>query len=308
MKNAYLFVLPLIVIFYGCENQSASTIATEVKTVNTFDLSSYPSDPPSKKLNLLFIHHSCGGHWMADKGSSDGKDCIYKTHPNGGGLRALLEQNGYRVHEASYHSVVGDKTDIEHWPDKFRDQMDRILKTDIQDEMYTDGSVNSVVMFKSCYPNNSFEEEGSSKGRTVQSAMSAYNSLLPCFKTYPDVLFVAVTAPPLAEPHPNPIKAIVKKALGRGDDINGKGLRARKLNNWLKDVESGWLSRYDLNNVVVFDLYDILTKDGQSNWAEYPTGDGSNSHPSKEGNSIAAERLVPFLNKAVKRAGLVGDR
>jgi len=82
------------------------------------------------------------------------------------------------------------------------------------------------------------------------------------------------------------------------------GRRARTFNKWLKDTDNGWLSSYNLKNVVIFDYYDILTKEGKSNWAEYPTKDGQDSHPSSEGNTIAAEKFVPFLNKAVRRAGL----
>jgi hypothetical protein len=289
MKNVYLLILPLIFIFYGCENQSTKTISIEVKPVKIMDLSSYSDARPDKELNILFLHHSCGGHWLADRGTAKGENCIYEAYPNGGGLRSLLEQNGYAVHEASYGSIVGDKTDIEDWPAKFRDQMDRILKTDMQDQMYTDGSVNNIVMFKSCFPNNNFEPDGSKKD--------------------PETLFVVITAPPLVQRYEttNPIKASIKKLLGRYKDVQACGICARRFNNRLKDSESGWLSKYDLNNVVVFDLYDILTKDGQSNWAGYPTQNGTDSHPSSEGNSIAAERFVPFLNKAVRRAGLVAN-
>lgn len=233
-------------------------------------------------------------------------DCVYITHPNGGGLRRLLEQNGYRVHEASYNSIVGDKTDIEYWPAKFQNQMERILRTEIQDSLLPEGQVNDIVMFKSCYPNNNFEPDGSTRGRTVQTAMEAYKSLLPYFGEHPETLFVVVTAPPLVPPYEtqNLVKAFVKKVLGRYTDVEAIGRRARIFNNWLKDSENGWLSKFGKKNVVVFDYYDILTKEGRSNWAEYPTNDGKDSHPSSEGNSLAAERFVPFLNKAVRRAGL----
>lgn len=307
MKNIYLFIF--IIIFYGCDNQPADTVPMEVKPVKSMDLSPYSNASPAEELNILFIHHSCGGHWMADKGPAQGEHCINETHPNGGGLRTLLEQNNYKVHEASYGSIIGDKTDIEHWSAKFRDHMERILRTDMQDNMYTDGSVNNIVMFKSCFPNNNFEPDGSKQGRTVQSAMEAYSSLLPCFQEQPHTLFVAVTAPPLANPSEssNSLKVFIKRMLGRYKDLHTSGLCARRFNNWLKDAENGWLSQYKLNNVVVFDLYDILTGDGQSNWSKYPTKDGTDSHPSSEGNSIAAERFVPFLNSAVRRAGLVAD-
>jgi hypothetical protein len=304
----FFYFLPLILLLpiCGCNSKPQENVSTEVMPVKTIELSHYSDAAPDRELNLLFIHHSCGGNWLAAKGPAEGEDCINSTHPNGGGLRALLEQNGYRVHEASYHSVVGDKTDIEDWPAKFRDEMDRILQTEMQDSVLPEGETNSIVMFKPCYPNNYFVAEGSGKGRTVSSAKAAYESLLPLFRQHPEVLFIAVTAPPLVPPYEtkNPVKALAKKVLGRYTDVEAIGRRARIFNNWLKDAENGWLGKYDLENVVVFDYYDILTKEGQSNWAKYPTKEGKDSHPSSEGNSIAAEKFVPFLNKSVRRAGL----
>ncbi len=291
----YIFLLLLA----GC--QPEKDISVEVKPVNTLDLSKFSDTPPSNPLNLLFIHHSCGGHWLADKGPENCKDCICKTHPNGGGLRRLLEKNNYVVHEASYNSMIGDKTDILDWPPKFQNQMDRIHRTKMQDELLPEGERNQIIMFKSCYPNNNFPSDES-----VKKAQEAYKSLLPIFEKYPNILFVAVTAPPLVRPYEtsNPLKAFIKKILGKYKDVPAIGRRARYFNNWLKDVESGWLSQYTLKNVVVFDYYDILTKNGKSNWAEYPTRGGRDSHPSSEGNSVAAREFVPFLNRAVHRVGI----
>ncbi|NVN93318.1 MAG: hypothetical protein HXX11_22360, partial [Desulfuromonadales bacterium] len=108
------------------------------------DLSTYRDSKPEQRLRLLFIHHSCGGQWLADKGEA--KDiladtCIIASHPNGGGLRALLQQNNYEVHEAVYKSVIGDKTDVSDWNAKFRDKMGEILKCDQQDSLYKESSV-----------------------------------------------------------------------------------------------------------------------------------------------------------------------
>ena len=294
----FFILLPCV----GCQsNQPVQKSIYEVKPVKSLDLSKFPDTPPSNPLNLLFIHHSCGGHWLADKGPSAGDNCIYETHPNGGGLRSLLEKNNYVVHEASYNSIIGDKTDILDWPPKFQNQMDRILRTKMQDELLPEGERNQIIMFKSCYPNNNFPSDES-----VKKAQEAYKSLLPIFEKYPHTLFVAVTAPPLVRPYEtqNSLKAFVKKLLGRYKDVPSIGRRARYFNNWLKDVESGWLSGYPLKNVVVFDYYDILTKNGKSNWAEYPTKEGRDSHPSSEGNSVAAQEFVHFLNRAVHRAGI----
>ena len=295
----YLFPFWVLVFLVGCQgSQPAENDIKEVKEVKVLDLSKYPASPPNHPLSLLFIHHSCGGHWLADKGPDDCEKCICKTHPNGGGLRTLLEKNNYVVHEASYGSIIGDKTDILDWPPKFRNQMDRILRTRMQDDLLPDDQVNNIIMFKSCFPNNYFPTDAS-----VQKAMDAYKSLLPIFASHPNTLFVAVTAPPLVPPYEtkNPVKAFIKKLLGRYKDVPAIGRRARYFNNWMKDIESGWLSKYPHKNVVVFDYYDILTQNGKSNWAEYPTHNGRDSHPSSEGNSIATKHFVPFLNRAVHR-------
>ena len=294
MKYWFICVVTLLILISGCDNnQPKSTIPTKVKTI---DLFSYMEAPPNCSLNLLFIHHSCGGQWLADKGPPDCKDCICKTHPNGGGLRRLLQKNNYIVYEASYNSIIGDKTDIQNWPSKFKNHMDRILRTKIQDELLSPGEKNSIVMFKSCFPNNNFTSD-----EAVRQAQNAYRQLLPIFRKYPDVLFVAITAPPLVSPY-NP-KNLLKKLFGKWVPDRKSGKRARAFNNWLKDVQNGWLSHYPLKNVVVFDYYDVLTMHGKSNWAEYASS-WTDSHPNSAGNKKAAELLVPFLNKAVRRAGL----
>jgi hypothetical protein len=80
---------------------------------------------------------------------------------------------------------------------------------------------------------------------------------------------------------------------------------AREFNNWVVDP-NGWLRDYHVNNVVAFDLFDVLTEGGASNLLRYPTVfEGAiDSHPSAEGNARAAAAFVPFMNRAVRRAGL----
>lgn len=262
-------------------------------------------------LNLLFIHHSCGGQWFAPFGSSEGTNCIYHSHPNGGNLRPLLEQSGYRVHEAAYGSKIGQATDLFDWLPKFRGQMGDILHCDQQDTPHADARRNQVVMFKSCFPNNAFRGEGVPPGRaagpelTVWNAKAAYAALLGEFQKHPDVLFVCVTAPPLApKSPPQPLwKQWAKKVLGRADSLTNSGPLARTFNNWLGDTR-GWLKDYPLPNVVVFDYYNLLTGNGASDYSVYPTGAGDDSHPSRAGNEQAAHAFIPFLNQAVRRAGL----
>ncbi len=270
--------------------------------------------PAPAPLRLLFIHHSVGGQLLADEGPRSGGEtresgeyCIYVSHPYGGGLRRRLEATGYEVHEASYGSRVGDKTDIRDWGPKFANQMEEILRVDRQDRQYPGDERNRIVVFKSCFPNNAFVGAGTPPGDptvpqlTVANAQAAYRALLPLFQARPEVLFVAFTAPPLAERKPVGLKAKLKAFL-QGTPRAGR--HARAFNTWLTDRQGGWLAGYPLANVVVFDYYDLLTAHGASDWLAYPTGGGRDSHPSAEGQRRAAEAFVPFLDKAVEELGL----
>ncbi len=279
--------------------------------VNPIDLDSFSAAKPDRALDLLFIHHSCGGQLLADPGEKKGENCILETHPNGGGLRSLLEADGYVVHEASRNSAVGEDTDIFHWLPKFRTMMDKVLACAHQDEVHPDGKKNDIVLFKSCYPNNMFHGMGTEPGKsegpglTYWNARATYTALLDEFAKQPGTLFVCVTAPPNAPKlSAEPLwKFLARKVLGKEQDLAKSSAVARRFNNWLKDRE-GWLKGYGQKNVVVFDYYDVLTGRGKSNLSLFATGDGSDSHPAGEGNRLAAKAFGPLLNRAVRSAGL----
>ncbi len=293
----------------GCTEQNKSTV--KVSKVKEVDLSPYKDTKPERAFRLLFIHHSCGGIWLADKGEAVEivpNSCLFERHPYGGGLRALLAQNNYEVHEAGYNSLIGDKTDACDWNVKFRDRMDSILKCDRQDTQYSDSSKkNDIVMFKSCFPANAIESEGKEPGNpdsadiTTANYKAAYSKLLGYFKAHPDTLFVCVTAPPLVDNYAGRFTELKRRLFDPEKSSKAVGDRARRFNNWLKDAEKGWLAGYELKNVVVYDFYDVLTGYGASNYTLYPTENGRDSHPSAEGNAIAAREFVPFLNRALNR-------
>lgn len=280
------------------------------------DLSQFSDANPDENLRVLFVHHSTGGQMLAEAGPEGGnlEDCIYDTHPNGGGLRQALTEAGYEAHEASYNSLVGSDTDMFDWLPKFRDNMERVLNTDSQDDVYAAGEQNDVVMFKSCFPNSNFVGEGQSPGNpqgpelTYWNARATLAALLEHFESRPNVLFVYFTAPPEAPPMAEPLwKVLARIVLRRPRDTAGSsdaaGL-ARRFNNWVRSP-TGWLQDYPHNNVVVFDYYDVLTNHGESNNLLYPTRGGVDSHPSTEGQLLATRELVPFLNRAVRRADLL---
>jgi hypothetical protein len=311
-----LFGLALVLLCLPISNKLPQKKMTTLP-VNRLDLSAFSSRPLPRPLDALFIHHSCGGQLLASLGDSVGAQCIFQSHPNGGNLRTLLEQNGYRVHEASYGSRLGEHTDVFDWLPKFRNHMDDVLTCDQQDTPLRHGERNEVVMFKSCFPNNAFTHEGAAPGDsrgpelTVWNARAAYTALRDEFRKQPRVLFVCLTAPPMAPgPKSQPLWRKLgreAKALLRGQsriDLSESARLARQFNNWLADT-NGWLKDYPLNNVVVFDYYDILTGHGKSDLSMYATWDGADSHPDRQGNEMAAQALVPFLNQAARRAGVL---
>lgn len=246
---------------------------------------------------------------MAEKGGVRGESSILKTHPNGGGLRTMLGQNNYVVHEAAYGSKIGEGTDVCHWNRKFRDHMERILSTRYQDTLHNDGARNRVVMFQAGDAGNLIVADGQEPGnpdsseKTVANYKAAYLSLLEYFRQEPQTLFIPVTAPPVVKP--DLPQGIIRRILGRPcrDQADEMGKSARAFNNWLKNIHSGWLKNYPLRNVVVFDYYNILTCCGASNWLRYPSGNAKDSLPNTEGNANAAQEFIPFINRSMNRMG-----
>jgi hypothetical protein len=325
MKKVVVVVIVLLVVAAGAlafvpVGGDDGTEAGPTAAGPAIELSGHSDGPPGTKLRLLFIHHSVGGMLLADQGERDtgehAAQCIWDEHPNGGGLRSALARAGYEVHEASYGSRVGERTDLFDWLPKFRDQMDDVLRVDLQDRQLAGDLRNQIVVFKSCFPNSEFAAEGEAPGDpagpelTVWNARASLTGLLEHFARHPDVLFVYVTAPPQAAPVAEPLwKWLARKVLGRGRDAaeaRRSAALARQFNNWVR-APDGWLAGYPHRNVVVFDFFDVLTDHGRSNMLRYATGGGTDSHPSAAGTSRAAADFVPLLNRAVRRAGLVEE-
>ncbi len=272
------------------------------------DLSMFSDAPPTHAVELLFIHHSCGGQWLADRGAEDGvrAPCITAHHPNGGELRARLRANNYVVHEASYGSEIGEHTDLFDWLPKFKGKMDKVLAVDENDRFTAN---NRVVVFKSCFPNSDFVGRGAEPGKpsgpelTLANARATMNALLRELAKRPDVLFVYVTAPPIAREDRAPAWKYALRSAKRKIDKrltpDESGALAREFNDWVKSPD-GWLAGYALANVVVFDLFDVLTAHGESNVLAYSSAEGD-SHSTSTGNLKASEAFIPLLNRAMHR-------
>jgi hypothetical protein len=266
--------------------------------------------PPSSPVKLIFIHHSTGQAWLDD---------------GNGRLGIALRDNNYFVSDTNYGwgpDSIGDYTDIPHWYRWFtgpnRDVYTAALYAENgQHSNYSrlaidPGGPNTVVMFKSCFPNSNLggspddppaASANDTSNLTVANAKRIYLDLLPYFAAHPEKLFVVIAAPPLR----------------LADTTTANAANARAFNNWLL---SDWLSGFGGRNVAVFDFYTVLTSNGGSaavndlgattgnhhrvrngavehitgqatNYLAYPTGD---SHPSQAGNLKATGEFVDLLN------------
>ncbi len=259
--------------------------------------------PPSATTKIVFVHHSTGSAWLQD---------------GYGNLASVLGANNYFVSDTNYGwgpGAIGDSTDIGHWWTWFRGPSAGTYTTALYANaginssyarsLANPGGENTIVMFKSCFPNSSVGGspadavpaigsnplKGSSSPLTVGNAKGVYLDLLEYFKTRPDKLFVLIVSPPL-----------------RSADTNAsQAANARYLANWLTDP-SGYLGGYSAGNVFVFDYYTVLTgghhrivggavehSAGATNYLAFPTGD---SHPSAAGDQVATSEFVPMLNAA----------
>jgi hypothetical protein len=295
----------------------------------TVDSGSGTPSPPASPVKLIFIHHSTGQNWLAD---------------DNGGLGLALCDNNYFVSDTNYGwgpSSIGSSTDLGNWYDWFRGPnsatyLAALYSESGQHSSYSrlasdPGGVNTIVMFKSCFPNSAIRgnpgdpvpaitsnpmksQSAGSDTYTVANAKGIYIDLLNYFKTKQDTLFIVITAPPLI------------------DGTYSKN--ARVFNQWLVN---DWLKDYPYKNIYVFDFYNVLTTNGGSstvndlgatagnhhrwldgavqhqvnlayNTSAYPTGD---DHPSQAGNLKATAEYIPLLNYAynqwVASAGTVLD-
>ncbi len=246
--------------------------------------------PPSETVKLVFIHHSCGENWLADGNGNLGRE---------------LGKSNYFVSDSNYGwgpNSIGDRTDIPDWPEWFSGSESALYTHALYQLNSTHspfvravpdpGGENSVVMFKSCFPNSELEGRPNDPpqrggGLTVANAKAIYNDLLNYFASQPDKLFIAVTAPPLLDAR-----------LGRN---------ARAFNNWLVH---DWLKGYPGRNVAVFDFYNVLT--GPNNHHRFSNGKiqhqvaggndtlyyspGDDAHPTSAGNRKATAEFIPLLN------------
>jgi hypothetical protein len=218
---------------------------------------------------LLFLHHSVGKGWL-----------------EAGGLRAALIANGLGVHDATYGDEIGELTDIVHWVPKFKNDMERVLTFNHSpNTYYKDGRQNDIIMFKSCFPNSDIQADGTPPGNAADNAKTTWNykavfgELQGIMAKYPNKLFIYVTAPPLVPAETKPENA----------------KRAREFNDWVKsEYVAEYTQKTGLNNLLVFDFFDVLADKDNCLKAEYRRSD-ADSHPNAAGGQAATVAFVEFL-------------
>lgn len=222
------------------------------------------------KKRMIFLHHSVG-HGI-----------LYQ-----GGLRDSLLEMGILVKGATYGDEIGQQTDMCDWLPKFQKDMNRILTFKAHpDKYYQDSTTNDLVMFKSCFPNSDIVAPGSDPGdptareKTIANYKAAFNGLKVELTRHSKTLFVYLTAPPLAPDAGTSVEA---------------ARRAREFNHWLiGDFLPAYKQESGLNNLVIFDLFDILADPDNFLRKEYRIGPGD-SHPNKVGNQEVARRFMDFF-------------
>lgn len=285
------------------------------------------STPPSSPVRLVFMHHSVGENML------------------NAGLFAQLNANNYFVTDTYYGwgppdegGTIGDHTDTGQWYNWFLGPSHSTFLTALYDNTFINEPLtntmdqpagpNTVILFKSCYPNSGGisgnpddpprlsspdnpnpiwgADAYNAEAVTVSNIKGLYRDLLAYFATRQDKLFILLTPP----------------AVNSGDEfVEGSSARARAINNWLV---RHWLDGYPYRNVAVFDFFNVLTSNGgdidtndlgatggnhhrlwagqvqhqiqtANNYSAYPSGD---SHPTEAGSLKGAGEFVPLLNVA----------
>jgi hypothetical protein len=225
---------------------------------------------------LIFLHHSVGRGILFD-----------------GGLMDSLMRAGIIVNHATYGDEIGENTDICHWLPKFRDNMSKVLTFESHPEnYYSDGRTNDIVMFKSCFPNSNIVEEGTAPGdsvsnqQTMANYQAAFNQLKEEFEKYPDKLFIYMTSPPLVPEHTTPEKSE----------------RNHSFNDWLiNEYLPQYRQESGLDNLYIFDLFDILADSNNVLKEEYRTGISGDSHPNTRGSKAAAQAFMEFFRTILEK-------
>jgi hypothetical protein len=251
--------LALVLALGGC----GKTMVPEGHTSLSLDPGADPGKP-AEKLTMLWHHHSTGDSLLD------------------GGLRAALESNNIDFHDINYEEasvegyVIGDHTDPPDFPKNFNTpKYFDVLKSW---ELTGEKKQHDIIMFKSCFPASNIDDDA-----MLAQYQGYYNSLLPTFKAHPDILFIAMSTPPLVKRDTSPERAA----------------RARTWSKWLT---TEWVK--GAHNVRAFDLFGSLAilegKPDENTLTPQFATSRDDSHPSPAGARAVTRLFIPWLNRALR--------
>jgi len=225
--------------------------------------------PPERGLTMVWHHHSTG-------------DDLLK-----GGLLAALRADNIAFFDINYGEatvgeyVIGDRTDPPDFPKNFNTpKYFNVIKGW---ELKGPKKQHDIIMFKSCFPASNITDDG-----MLGKYKEYYESMLPTFKAHPDILFIAMSTPPLMKGNTTPENAA----------------RARQ---WARWVTTQWAK--GVANVQVFDLFNALAivegKPDQNTLVPQFGAGKYDSHPSPAGARAVTRLFIPWFNRALRAAGVV---
>lgn len=277
MRAWPLLCMLSLVPLAGCSRSSVPVEHTSL----AIDAGPDPGKPP-RRLSMVWHHHSTGDDLLE------------------GGLREALERNGIDFFDINYKEaivdgyVIGDHTDPQDFPKNFNTPkyFEVIKGWELGGRGETGKAATSqarkqhdIVMFKSCFPASDIKDEAQ-----LESYKKWYLSLLPTFKAHPRILFIAMSTPPLVKAETTPENAA----------------RARR---WARWVSTEYPRQAP--NVKVFDLFNALAiaegKPDQNTLAPQFATARDDSHPSREGARAMTRLFIPWLNRALREAGVGGS-
>lgn len=264
----------------GMTTTTTATTSTTTTTVSGGALD-YSISKPTTVQRLIFIHHSVGENWLTS---------------GNGNLGTALNANNYYVNETYYdwdavtspEDNLGDNTDTSDWPLWFNNTKMPYVYTATNHQAYTNtisdpGGENTIIMFKSCYPNSEVDS-------SIDDEKAIYNSLLTYFAAHTNKLFVLITPP--------------------GEEDVESYAKTKELCDWLVSP-TGWLSGCTNNNVAVYDFYCVLSETdshhrvsggtiervyGPGYDGHTPYWDVAEGHPNTAGSQKATTEFLPMLN------------
>lgn len=238
--------------------------------------SSLDASPPTTTQKLVFVHASVGWEWVGgwlggwQQPHSTGGLCYSNCLPY---WDISLGGNNYNVRD--WNTNIWDRPlQIGHgycdWYSTFTDpvKLQALFDYNVVDAavngvpLYdaldlTDTSENDIIMIKPCFSDYSVQGSpndppsgvhGCGGGMTVGNVKQVMIDILEVFRSRPDKFFVLMTAPPASRSPEN------------DQDVILYGPNARAVANWMVN---DWLAGYDVGNVMVFDLYNVLTSNAE---------------------------------------------